>query len=517
MAAVAAGRKFGRHRNDDAPLPAPPDDHEKYSYVDRYLPYLALVIISGNCSIIASQSAMEFAYHVWLLIPYTVFGLLYVSVSIIANFTGKGFDILAHQARVQDWSPSPYPDVDIYLPICNESLELLRNTWIHVFELIQAYPGSCVAYVLDDGADLRAQALAADFGFAYVVREDRPWMKKSGNLRYAFARTRGEFFVILDADFAPRADLLAETLPYFDDPKVAIVQTPQFFRTDRRQTWVERAAGAVQEVFYRSMQVSRDGLGASICVGTCAIYRRRALEPQGGTTLIAYAEDVHTGLDVRRNGWTLKYVPIVLATGTCPDTVDAFVRQQYRWCLGSTTTLLTSRLWQVRMSIRSRLSYVSGFLYYVFTAVLTFVGPVIPIMLLAALPEHIQPRDYLLLVPALVNGMVLYPLWHRCGFGPSTWPLAIVRGWAHALALWDYLRGKVMAWQATGGAVSPVRRLWVALYAWNGAAALSWLLLASWRATQYGIGPFSIMILFGILYAISVIWILARGRRAVSS
>ena len=126
--------------------------------------------------------------------------------------------------------------------------------------------------------------------------------KKSGNLRYGFANTSNEFIVILDADFVPRADFLAETLPYMDDPNVAIVQTPQFFRTDPRQTWVERAAGAVQEVFYRNIQVSRDRLGASICVGSSALYRRAALEPEGGTTLIAYAEDVHTGLDARRNG-----------------------------------------------------------------------------------------------------------------------------------------------------------------------------------------------------------------------
>ena len=156
--------------------------------------------------------------------------------------------------------------------------------------------------------------------------------------------TGRELIVILDADFVPRADFLAETLPYMDDPKIAIVQTPQFFRTDPRQTWVERAAGAVQEVFYRSIQVARDRLGASICVGSSAVYRRAALDAEGGTTLIAYAEDVHTGLDARRNGWNLVYVPLALTTGMCPDNLDAFVLQQYRWCTGSTSTILTSRL-----------------------------------------------------------------------------------------------------------------------------------------------------------------------------
>jgi cellulose synthase (UDP-forming) len=513
MALTSAARRTGRHRQDDL-LPAPPSDEEKTSYIDRRLGYLTAAVAIGNASAIASQVALELRYSLLWLAPYTVLAFFYATLSIIANFTGESFDYDAHRRRVAEWQPSPYPDVDIYLPVCGESIDLLRNTWINVFELIQAYPGWAAAYVLDDGASGEVRTMAASFGFVYVVRPDRPWMKKSGNLRHAFAHTSSKFFVVLDADFAPRRDLLAETLPYFDDPKIAIVQTPQFFRTDRRQTWVERAAGAVQEVFYRSMQVSRDDVDASICVGTCAIYRREALAPEGGTALIEYAEDVHTGLDVRRNGWKLKYVPVVLATGTCPDNVDAFVRQQYRWCTGSTSTLLTKRLWSVPMSIRARLTYVSGFCFYVFTALAMFVGPLIPCLLLISLSEHIEPRNYLLLVPALLNGMMLYPLWHRCGYGPSTWPLAVVRGWAHALALWDYGRRNIMAWQPSGAGVKSVRRFWGGVRLWNGSTALAWLGLAGWRIYQSGLSRFWVITLFGIVYAAIITRILISPRKA---
>jgi cellulose synthase (UDP-forming) len=509
----STSKSSGRHRRNDL-LPAPPSDLEKLSYIDRRLWYLTAAVAIGNASAIASQIALEVGYSVWWLAPYTLFGLFYATLSITANFTGRSFDYDEHCARVEAWDPPRHPDVDIYLPVCGEAIDLLRNTWINVFELMRTYPGRTTTYVLDDGANQQVEALAANFGYVYVVRPDRPWMKKSGNLRYAFAHTSGEFFVILDADFAPRPDLLSETLPYFDDKGVAIVQTPQFFRTNKRQTWVERAAGAVQEVFYRSMQVTRDDLGASICVGTCAIYRRAALEDEGGTALIEYAEDVHTGLDVRRNGWSLKYVPVVLATGTCPDNIDAFVRQQYRWCTGSTSTLLTRRLWSVRMKIRARLTYISGFCYYLYTAVSMMIAPLIPSMLLVFLSGHIQPRNYLLLVPALLNGMMLYPLWHRCGYGPATWPLAVVRGWAHAFAIWDYCRRNVMVWQPTGGGVKSVRRLWIALGTWNGGTALAWLGLASWRIYQSGASRFWVIALFGLIYAATVSWILITPRKA---
>lgn len=66
--------------------------------------------------------------------------------------------------------------------------------------------------------------------------------------------------VIFDADFCPRPEFLRETTPYFTDPRIAIVQTPQFFRYREEQTWVEKGAGATQELFYRLVQVKADQL-----------------------------------------------------------------------------------------------------------------------------------------------------------------------------------------------------------------------------------------------------------------
>ena len=496
---AAAVRAAGRHRKAII-APSPPDDAEKYFYDWRSLPYLATILLIAFLSAMGSQVWFEIHAGAWPLSGFTVLGIAAFAFSMPLCFTGRGYDMEAHVLRIRAWQPVRWPEVDIYLPVCGEQIQVLRNTWIGVFELVQAYPGVARPYVLDDGPDPAAAALAADFGFTYWVRPDRGEHKKSGNLRYAFARTGGEYFVILDADFRPRADFLAETLPYMDDPNVAIVQTPQYFRSDARQTWVERAAGAIQEVFYRSIQTSRDRLGASICVGSCAVYRRTALEPQGGTTLIDYAEDVHTGLDVRRAGWSLRYVPIVLCAGLCPDSLDAFIRQQYRWCTGSTSTILTGRLWSVPMGRRARLTYVSGFCYYLFTGVSVFVIPVIPIGLLAFMARSIEPRNFIVLVPAIVVGMFLYPIWHHSEYELSgILPLSLARGWAHALAIWDYARGATMGWQPSGSKVSSLRRFWIGVRAWNGGTALLWLALFAWRTAQYASPRFVVLGCFGLI------------------
>ena len=497
-------------------LPEPPDDEEKYSYLERNLPYLTTTLLIGGSSLIVSQ--VRFELHDLVLLPFLLFTATYVvyqAISLPVNFAGRGFDLAAHQARIQAWRPLSYPQVDILLPICGEPIALLRNTWTAVSDLLAQYRGDVQAYVLDDGASDEARSVCESFGFGYIRRPDLPAYKKAGNLRYAFARTSAEYLVIFDADFAPRHDFLAETLPYLDDPKIAIVQTPQFFRSSKAQTWIERAAGPIQEVFYRTVQVARDRVDAAICCGTSAVYRRTALEPQGGPTLIPYAEDVHTGLDVRRNGWSMVYLPIILSTGICPENLDAFVRQQYRWCSGNVGIVFSWRLWSIPMRIPARLAYISGFCYYAYTALLTFFGPLIPIVMLAFLPDQIRLRNFVVLIPAMFTGFVLYPLWHRSSYGPWVWPLGIARGWAHVFAIWDGAWGRSMSWQPTRTPGSSLRRFRIGVTWWSGGAALLWLLLASWRTATLGSLQFAVLLFFGLVNLAVVCRVIFPGEKSI--
>jgi cellulose synthase (UDP-forming) len=488
-------------------LPRPPDESEKYCYVQRDLPYLATILFLGGACLVVSQ--LRFELHApagWVFMIFTGTYVIYQVISLPVNFTGCGFDLAAHQALVSAWRPTVNPEVDIFLPICGEPVVVLENSWQATAELVASYPGRAQAHVLDDGPSDEAHALATSFGFRYISRPDSRAFKKSGNLRHAFARTASEYIVILDADFAPRRDFLAETLPYFDDPAIAIVQTPQFFRASPAQTWIENAAGAIQEVFYRSIQVARDRFGAAICVGTSAVYRRAALEAEGGPTLIPYAEDVHTGLDVRRAGWSLVYVPIVLSTGICPDDLDAFVRQQYRWCTGNAGVVFSRRLWSVPMSLPARLTYISGFFYYAYTGLLTFFGPLIPVVMLAFLPGQIKLRNFVVLLPAMMTGFVLYPLWHRSSYGPSVWPLGIARGWAHVFAIWDGARGKTMGWHPSRTPGSSLRRFRIGVTGWSGGMAVAWFALAVWRTASTGSAQMA------VLLAVALVNFAAVGR-----
>lgn len=275
-------------------MPTAPTDVEKVLYLSTnrlglysfgVLSFLSLSV--GMWLFVISSPAfywfgsVVFLLQIYLIISYTV------------SICGKDYDIEKHR-RIVEENPvgEGAPTVDIFLPCCKEPIEILENTYKYI-EQLQYPEGKLKVWVLDDGnflgssppaqdpansftgADEAVVALAAKFGYNYICREDRPRLKKAGNLRWAFARTEGDFFTIFDADFCPRADFLQEIIPiHLGRPDTAIVQSPQFFRTLDEQTWIEQGAGAVQELFYRVVQVNRNRFGASICVGSNAVYRR---------------------------------------------------------------------------------------------------------------------------------------------------------------------------------------------------------------------------------------------------
>ncbi len=349
-------------------------------------------------------------------------------------------------------------------------------------------------HVLDDGPGPDLMPMAAGFGFSYLRRPDLRWRRKAGNLNYAFARTSGQHIAIFDAGFRPRPDFLAETLPYLDDPAVGIVQTPPLLRVGRPQTWVERAARPRLEVFYRAGQASRNRFSSAVGVGPNAVYRHAALAPAGGFTLLPHAEDSHTGLDARFNGYRLTHIPVPLAAGTGPATLEDFLRQQYRCCWRAASLVWTRHMWRVPMPPAARLPYLTGWLGHRTGALRTLILPLIPIILLALAPEEISLRNGLLLIPAVLSAVVLGPLGQSSRYRPGTWTLSLVMGWAQVLGLWDYARGRVLSRaQVAPGQGHAIRRFWWGVATWNGGLAAAWIAIALWRAMTTGSGQFAVV------------------------
>lgn len=67
----------------------------------------------------------------------------------------------------------------------------------------------------------------------------------------------------------------------------------------------------------------------------------------------------------------IKYVPLPVAMGTCPDDPQTFFMQQYRWAMGSATLVLRKDFWRSNISSIHKICFLNGMLYYTATAVVS--------------------------------------------------------------------------------------------------------------------------------------------------
>ena len=434
-------------------LPTPPSEEERISYFDskvRLLYFFQLIGFFGVAFSLVKFSLLD-AKTLWFFIPAT-FLIAYFLVGFYINLKGyhnSEYDFFIETANTFNKKKEGNISVDIFLPTAGEPIEILENTYKYVSAL--EWGGMLKVHVLDDDDRMEVKNLAIKYKFNYIVRDDRGVMKKAGNLRNAYNITSGKFIVIFDADFVPRSDFLTKLIPYFNDKKIGIVQSPQFFRSLKGMNWLEKGAGEVQELFYRLIQSNRSKIGAPICVGSCAIYRRKALVTAGGFAYIEHSEDVHTGFALMSSGYKTKYVPMPMSTGLCPDNLKNFFNQQYRWAAGSMSLMRNKKFWETDLTPSQRLCFVSGFMYYLFTASwqLFFLVPVS--MLGVFFPENVLLRNYLPLIPSLIYGFIILPYWHRVKYGTDAKNTKIISSFAHLAAIIDVFRNNLQGWVPTGG------------------------------------------------------------------
>ena len=352
---------------------------DKYLYI-RSAPTLLvrgvyiIGILTWSC-VIYGYSRFLVSNFIFFLIIAPIIGFVIfhhiLSYSIILFY--KQLDLKKHihfvktfDIRAVSLSGRESPLVDVFLPICGESLNILQNTFLAVAKL--DYPNKKI-YVLDDSHEgcEENKKLSAMLGFTYLSRHNKGYMKKAGNLKHGYENSEGEFIVIFDADFAPRPEFISELLPYMEDKQIGIIQSPQYFPIDsqtRKNSALEYGAAHVQEDFYRFIQVAQSRLGAPTCCGSNAIYRRKALDAIGGTIQIEHSEDAYTGFMLMNKGWKVIYLPIILAIGLCPSDLHSYFHQQHRWCSGSLSIMLSKHFWKSNLSISQKLCFIAGFTYY---------------------------------------------------------------------------------------------------------------------------------------------------------
>lgn len=269
---------------------------------------------------------------------------------------------LAHR-RQQD--PQRLPVVDVLVPCCGEPQELVERTLRGCLAL--DYPRLTV-WLLDDGGRPELAALCSRLGCRYRCRPDRS-QAKAGNLNHVLPELNGDLLAVFDADVVPQHDFLARCVGLFDDPRVALAQTPQsYMNADPviRNLGLERWLMPDEEYFYRWIEPIRQGVGAVVCAGTSFVMRRQALMRVGGFETATSSEDLATGIRLSAAGYRCLYLNEKLSAGLAPPGIEAMARQRSRWASGTLQILRTSAspLTIAGLSPLQRLAYLEGILHW---------------------------------------------------------------------------------------------------------------------------------------------------------
>ncbi len=287
--------------------------------------------------------------------------------------------------------PAVVPDtsslsVDVFVPSYNEATEILATTLAAAKRL--DYPSDRLrVFLLDDGgtdekvhSDDEAvatkamarrrslQALCVELVVTYVTRSENSHAK-AGNLNSGLQNSTGDLIAVFDADHAPSRQFLKQTVGYFTDPKLFLVQTPHFFLNPDP---IEKNLGAMRmpaenEMFYGLVQKGLDRWNAAFFCGSAAVLRRDALEQVGGFHGSSITEDAETALELHALGWKSLYVDKPMIAGLQPETFESFIGQRSRWCRGMVQILLLKNPFiKSGLTVAQRMCYASSALFWLF-------------------------------------------------------------------------------------------------------------------------------------------------------
>lgn len=268
-----------------------------------------------------------------------------------------------------------WPLVDIYIPTYNEDVDIVRKTVLGAQETDYAQDRKQI-YVLDDGRKyperrMELQAMCDELGVEMLVRDNNEHAK-AGNINTALKRTQGDLVLILDCDHIPARNILKETVGFFQNPKVSLVQTPHWFYNPdpfERNLMTGGRVPVGNELFYKVLQKGNDFWNAAFFCGSAAIIRRGHLLEVGGIATETVTEDCHTALRLQSLGYESVYYDKIMVAGLAPEKFSAFVGQQVRWARGMAQILrienpLFNR--QLKLSLPQRICYFSATSHFFF-------------------------------------------------------------------------------------------------------------------------------------------------------
>ncbi|HTS12116.1 MAG TPA: cellulose synthase family protein [Candidatus Limnocylindrales bacterium] len=279
------------------------------------------------------------SFDLSVMLPYFIVMIILAMYGIhrytlVYNFFKNRRNVPGPPPAVDSW-----PRVTVQLPIYNERYVTER--------LIDAvaqfdYPRELLdIQILDDSTD-ETQQVARDcverhralgLPIVYLHRSNREGFK-AGALQEGLKSAAGDLVAIFDADFIPPSDFLRRTAPYFQDPKLAMVQT-RWSYINRNYSPLTEVEAILLDGHFAIEHSSRFRTGLFFNFnGTAGIWRRAAIDDAGGWQHDTLTEDTDLSYRAQLRGWHFLYLPEIDCPSELPVEMNAFKSQQARWAKG---------------------------------------------------------------------------------------------------------------------------------------------------------------------------------------
>jgi cellulose synthase/poly-beta-1,6-N-acetylglucosamine synthase-like glycosyltransferase len=281
--------------------------------------------------------------------------------------------------------PSEIPVVTIQLPIFNEKY-VVERLLITIAEL--DYPKDKLEIqVLDDSTDesiidtkkivdrLSSQGL----DIKLITRSNRIGFK-AGALKEGLVTAKGEFIAVFDADFVPQKEWLLQTIPYFKDAVIGVVQT-RWGHLNRNYSILTKIQAFALDAHFILEQVGRNSQSHFINFnGTAGVWRKACIIDAGNWESDTLTEDLDLSYRAQLKKWKFKYLIDVVTPAELPVIISAARSQQFRWNKGGAENfrkmnwrVITSKNISVKTKIHGLLHLLNSsmFLFIFLMAVLS--------------------------------------------------------------------------------------------------------------------------------------------------
>ncbi len=255
------------------------------------------------------------------------------------------FNYLAAQKK-QDRSPKfdfsnseEIPFVTIQLPVYNEMYVMERL--LENISKIDYPKDKLEIQVLDDSTDetlesthLQIELLKkTGLDIVHICRNNRTGFK-AGALKEGLKIAKGEFIAIFDADFLPRTNWLQETIPYFKNENIGVVQT-RWSHLNRNFSVLTKIQAFALDAHFTLEQVGRNSKGHFINFnGTAGVWRKECILDSGNWEGDTLTEDLDLSYRAQLKNWEFKYLEDVETPAELPIIISAARSQQFRWNKG---------------------------------------------------------------------------------------------------------------------------------------------------------------------------------------